>query len=116
MSDTVGYPDPGLDLTDGFKPHTSHWGVFSARHGEAGLEVRPYGGDPDPSGIVGNFPGALRHQARIAQPAIRDWLFVRPGVTAFAATMLRSIWPRSGRKQDGAVEPVRDISGEANER
>lgn len=44
MNDTIGYPDPGLDLSDGFKPHTLHWGVFSARHSEAGLEVRPYAG------------------------------------------------------------------------
>ena len=36
MDDTIGFPDPGLDLSDGFKPHTSHWGVFSARQGEAG--------------------------------------------------------------------------------
>ena len=62
MSDTIGYPEPGLDLSDGFKPHTSHWGVFSARLGEAGLEVRPYAGDPDPNGIIGNFPAALRHR------------------------------------------------------
>ncbi|MCC8984921.1 Asp-tRNA(Asn)/Glu-tRNA(Gln) amidotransferase GatCAB subunit C, partial [Bradyrhizobium sp. 10BB] len=80
MSETIGYPDPGLDLSDGFKPHTSHWGVFSARLGKAGLEVRPYGGDPDPNGIINNFPGALRHQARIAQPAIRrGWLERGPG-------------------------------------
>ena len=80
MSDTIGYPDPGLDLSDGFKPHTSHWGVFSARLGEAGLEVRPYAGDPDPNGIIGNFPAALRHRARIAQPAIRrGWLERGPG-------------------------------------
>ena len=70
MSDTIGYPDSGLDLSEGFKPHTSHWGVFSARLGEAGLEVRPYAGDPDPNGIIGNFPAALRHSARISQPAI----------------------------------------------
>ena len=80
MNDIVGYPDPGLDLSDGFKPHTSHWGVFSARHGEDGLEVRPYAADPDPSGIIDNFPGALRHQARIAQPMIRrGWLERGPG-------------------------------------
>jgi biotin/methionine sulfoxide reductase len=80
MSDTIGYPDPALDLSDGFKPHTSHWGVFSARLGEAGLEVRPYAGDPDPNGIINNFPGALRHQARIARPAIRrGWLERGPG-------------------------------------
>jgi biotin/methionine sulfoxide reductase len=75
MTETIGTPDPGLDLSDGFKPHTSHWGVFSARLNEGGLEVRPYAGDPDPSGIIGNFPAALRHQVRIAQPAIRrGWL------------------------------------------
>jgi biotin/methionine sulfoxide reductase len=75
MNETIGYPDPGLDLSDGFKPHTSHWGVFSARLREGGLEVRPYAGDPDPNGIIGNFPAALRHQVRIAQPAIRrGWL------------------------------------------
>src|SRR5437879_5184743 len=56
MNETIGYPDPGLDLSDGFKPHTSHWGVFSARLREDQLEVRPYVGDPDPSGIIGNFP------------------------------------------------------------
>jgi biotin/methionine sulfoxide reductase len=80
MSDTIGYPDAGLDLSEGFKPHTSHWGVFSARLGEAGLEVRPYSGDPDPNGIIGNFPAALRHSARVAQPAIRrGWLEHGPG-------------------------------------
>jgi biotin/methionine sulfoxide reductase len=80
MSDTIGYPDSDLDLSDGFKPHTSHWGVFSARLGEAGLEVRPYAGDPDPNGIIGNFAAALRHSARIAQPAIRrGWLERGPG-------------------------------------
>src|SRR5271168_4176148 len=80
MDDIVGYPDSGLDLSDGFKPHTSHWGVFSARLGSAGLEVRPYAGDPDPSGIIGNFPGALRHRARIAQPMVRrGWLERGPG-------------------------------------
>jgi len=80
MSDTIGYPDAGLDLSDGFKPHTSHWGVFSARLGEAGLEVRPYADDPDPNGIIDNFPAALRHSARIAEPKIRrGWLERGPG-------------------------------------
>jgi hypothetical protein len=38
-------------------------------------------------------------------PAIRDWLFVRPGMSAYAAKMLRSIWKRSGRRERGS-EPV----------
>ncbi len=80
MTDALDRPDPGLDLSDGFKPHTSHWGVFSARMDGDRLDIRPYGGDPDPNGIAGNFPGALRHRARIAQPMIRrGWLERGPG-------------------------------------
>jgi biotin/methionine sulfoxide reductase len=80
MTDALDRPDPGLDLSDGFKPHTSHWGVFSARMQGDRLDIRPYGGDPDPNGIAGNFPGALRHRARIAQPMIRrGWLERGPG-------------------------------------
>jgi biotin/methionine sulfoxide reductase len=75
MSETIGRPDPDFDLSDGFKPHTSHWGVFSARLKDGDLEVKPYPGDPDPNGIIGNFPSALRHRARVAQPMIRrGWL------------------------------------------
>jgi biotin/methionine sulfoxide reductase len=80
MGETMDQPDPGLDLTDGFKPHTSHWGVFSARMRDGVLDVRPYAGDPDPNGIIDNFPAALRHRARIAQPMIRrGWLENGPG-------------------------------------
>jgi biotin/methionine sulfoxide reductase len=62
-------------LDDGFKPHSSHWGVFSARWQNNALEVRSDANDPDPNLIVNNFPGALRHQARIAKPMIRGgWL------------------------------------------
>jgi CelD/BcsL family acetyltransferase involved in cellulose biosynthesis len=38
-------------------------------------------------------------------PAIRDWLFVRPGVPALAATMLRSLWRRSGNREAGTASP-----------
>lgn len=38
-------------------------------------------------------------------PAIRDWLFVRPGLPAFAGKMLRGVWRRSGHKQP-AVTPA----------
>ncbi len=63
-----------------FRPHTSHWGVFSARLKDGELEVRPHPDDPDPNGIIGNFPGALQHRARIAQPMVRrGWLERGPG-------------------------------------
>ena len=114
MSDTIGYPDSGLDLSDGFKPHTSHWGVFSARLGEAGLEVRPYAGDPDPNGIIDNFPAALRHGARIAEPAIRrGWLERgagpddRRGRDEFVSVS----WDRALDLLAGELARIRDISG-----
>ncbi|MBV8094665.1 MAG: molybdopterin-dependent oxidoreductase, partial [Acetobacteraceae bacterium] len=63
-----------------FRPHTSHWGVFSALWRGEKLEVRPHPGDPDPSAIIGNFPAALRHPARIARPMVRrGWLERGPG-------------------------------------
>jgi biotin/methionine sulfoxide reductase len=64
----------------GFRPHSSHWGVFSARWQDGRLEVRPHSGDPDPNGIIDNFPAALRHRARIARPMVRrGWLERGPG-------------------------------------
>ncbi len=65
---------------DGFLPHSSHWGVFSARWHDGRLEVRPHPGDPDPNQIIENFPGALHHRARITQPMVRrGWLERGPG-------------------------------------
>src|SRR5882724_10360679 len=63
-----------------FRPHTSHWGAFSARWQGGELEVRPHPDDPDPNRIIDNFPGALRHRARVAQPMVRrGWLEGRRG-------------------------------------
>ena len=63
-----------------FRPHTSHWGAFSARFRNGSLEVEPYAGDPDPNRLIENFPAALTHRARIAQPMIRrGWLERGPG-------------------------------------
>ena len=58
-----------------FRPHTSHWGVFSARMNDGRLEVRPYEKDPDPNRLIENFTDALNHRARVARPMIRrGWL------------------------------------------
>ncbi|GAU85572.1 molybdopterin guanine dinucleotide-containing S/N-oxide reductase [Bosea sp. BIWAKO-01] len=76
-SDQMSEPS-GAD--ESFRPHTSHWGVFSARMQDGRLEVRPHPGDPDPNEIIQNFPAALRHRARIAQPMVRrGWLERGPG-------------------------------------
>ena len=71
---------PEADADTRFTPHTSHWGVFSARMKDGELEVRQHPGDPDPNEIIQNFPAALRHRARIAQPMVRrGWLENGPG-------------------------------------
>lgn len=67
-------------VNDAFRPHSSHWGVFSARMRDGRLEVKPYAGDPDPNPLIENFPSALRHRARVARPMIRKgWLERGPG-------------------------------------
>ncbi|MBB4837241.1 MULTISPECIES: GNAT family N-acetyltransferase [Sphingomonas] len=36
-------------------------------------------------------------------PAIRDWLFVRPGIDALAGKLLRGAWKRTGRSETGSA-------------
>ncbi len=63
-----------------FQLHSSHWGVFSAAWRDGELLVKPFAGDPDPNGIIDNFPAAIRHRARIARPMVRrGWLERGPG-------------------------------------
>ena len=62
--------------------HSSHWGGFtvSVRDGDVAT-VRPLH-DPDPSPLLQNLPGSLRHPARVAAPvARRGWLDDGPGAT-----------------------------------
>ncbi|WP_029112634.1 molybdopterin guanine dinucleotide-containing S/N-oxide reductase [Mycobacterium sp. URHB0044] len=59
----------------------THWGAFHAdvRDGDI-ASVRPFDGDDDPSPLLGNLPGSLRHSSRIAGPAVRrGWLDDGPG-------------------------------------
>ena len=60
--------------------HSSHWGAFrvTARDGDIDT-VQPLH-DPDPSPLLGNLPGSLRHPVRIDRPvARRGWLEDGPG-------------------------------------
>ncbi|MBI3457492.1 MAG: molybdopterin guanine dinucleotide-containing S/N-oxide reductase [Candidatus Rokubacteria bacterium] len=63
------------------RSHTSHWGAFQAEVEDGTVvAVHPYAHDPDPSPLLGNIPGSLRHRARLAQPMIRaGWLERGPG-------------------------------------
>lgn len=41
-------------------------------------------------------------------PAIRDWLFVRPGIEAWAGRLLRTAWKRTGRSERESATPEAD--------
>jgi len=68
-------------MARGTRSHLSHWGAFQAEVEDgAVVAVRPWPQDPDPSPLLENIPGSLRHPARIAQPMIRaGWLDRGPG-------------------------------------
>jgi biotin/methionine sulfoxide reductase len=61
--------------------HSSHWGVFEAEVEDGQLvAVHPYPRDTDPSAILDNIPGSVRHPTRITQPMVRaGWLDRGPG-------------------------------------
>ena len=59
----------------------AHWGAFVAdvRDGDI-ASVRADDGDEDPSPLLGNLPGSLRHTSRVTGPAVRrGWLDAGPG-------------------------------------
>jgi biotin/methionine sulfoxide reductase len=65
------------------RPHSAHWGLFSAGWRDGRLVVAPHPGDPDPNPLIDNFPGALHHRARVTQPMVRrGWLEHGPGPDA----------------------------------
>lgn len=59
----------------------AHWGMFDVESADGDVSaVYPYAGDADPSPILGNLPGSVRHRARITGPAVRrGWLESGPG-------------------------------------
>src|SRR5215471_11036382 len=69
-----------VDTSAPLLPHSSHWGAFSVRVGNNGIEVHPDPRDPAPSRLLGNIPAAVAHPARIAEPMVRQgWLERGPG-------------------------------------
>jgi len=63
------------------RSHMAHWGTFTA-DGDGGevTAVHPYPGDEDPSPLLDNIPGSVRHPSRIVGPAVRrGWLERGPG-------------------------------------
>jgi biotin/methionine sulfoxide reductase len=61
-------------------PHSSHWGAFTARVADGDLDAIEPLHDPDPSPLLANLPGSVRHASRVARPvARRGWLEHGPG-------------------------------------
>jgi biotin/methionine sulfoxide reductase len=97
-----------------WRPHSAHWGVFSASWQGGELQVRPHPTDPDPSAILQNFPTALRHKARIAQPHIRrGWLDNGPGPSARRGRdeLVPVTWDRALDLLAAELTRVRDTHG-----
>ena len=62
----------------------THWGAFSASVADGEItSVSAISSDTDPSPLLGNIPGSVRHPSRIATPAVRrGWLRDGPGPSA----------------------------------
>src|SRR5262245_7828444 len=60
--------------------HSSHWGGFTVSVDRGAVAAVEPLHDPDPSPLLRNLPGSVRHASRIAQPvARRGWLERGPG-------------------------------------
>ncbi|HKC50205.1 MAG TPA: molybdopterin-dependent oxidoreductase [Myxococcota bacterium] len=60
--------------------HSSHWGGFTVRLRDGEIDAALPLHDPDPSPLLRNLPGSLRHATRVARPvARRGWLVGGPG-------------------------------------
>lgn len=59
----------------------AHWGAFTAEISAGDIAtVTPAAGDEDPSPLLGNLPGSIRHRSRVTGPAVRrGWLRGGPG-------------------------------------
>lgn len=62
----------------------AHWGAFTADLADGDISaVTPLAGDADPSPLLGNLAGSIRHRSRVAGPAVRrGWLRDGPGPSA----------------------------------
>ncbi|MBI1818287.1 MAG: molybdopterin-dependent oxidoreductase [Deltaproteobacteria bacterium] len=96
--------------------HSSHWGGFTVtvRDGDIAA-VHPLH-DPDPSPLLRNLPGSVRHSVRIQQPvARRGWLDHGPGPSrergndSFVTLSWNEAWDRA------AAEFQRVIAAHGNE-
>ncbi|MCW2690648.1 MAG: molybdopterin oxidoreductase [Mycobacterium sp.] len=93
----------------------THWGAFTARMKSGDIaEISPLAGDADPSPLLGNLAGSLRHRARIATPAVRrGWLADGPGPSSRrgADEFVRVSWDELTELLAGELRRVVDTHG-----
>ncbi len=101
--------------TRGFT-HSSHWGAFRVRARDGEVEsVEPLH-DPDPSPLLRNLPGSVRHRARIDRPvARRGWLEHGPGPSRDRGsdTFVELSWDEALDRAAAELERVRTVHGNA---
>ncbi|MCV7038082.1 molybdopterin oxidoreductase [Mycolicibacterium moriokaense] len=93
----------------------AHWGAFNASVDSGEIaSVTPFDGDMDPSPLLGNLPGSIRHRSRIATPAVRrGWLRDGPGPTSArgADEFVRVSWDELTELLADELRRVVDIHG-----
>ena len=113
MSDGLGQE---MDQArEDWRPHSAHWGAFSARWNGATLDIRPYEDDPAPSPMLQNFTTAMRHKARILRPMVRKaWLDRRaPEERSFDQKFVACPWDEVLDLLAGELSRVRTEHGAA---
>ncbi len=97
--------------------HSSHWGAFRVRVRDGEVDAVEPLHDPDPSPLLRNLPGSVRHPARIDRPvARRGWLEHGPGPSRDRGSdsYLELSWDEALDRAAGELERVRAAYGNSS--
>lgn len=98
------------------RTHSSHWGAFEFEERSGRLSVLRHPLDPEPSVLLGNIEGSLRHSSRVLWPAIRKgWLEDGPGPDERRGSdeFVRVSWDELGEILSAELLRVRQDHGPA---
>ena len=96
--------------------HAAHWGSFQVTvdGDDRIVSVAPHPADEDPSPLIGSVIDGIRHQARVARPAIRKgWLEGGPGPTGSRGSdeWVEVSWDEATRLVAAELSRVREQHG-----
>jgi biotin/methionine sulfoxide reductase len=101
-----------------FRPHLAHWGAFEAEVDDGRMiGVRPHRDDRDPSPLLDNIVGSVRHPTRIERPAVRaGWLEGGAGPSSGRGSepFVELSWDEALDLLAGELRRVRDAHGPAS--